>query len=109
MRTRNIILGIFIAVAIFSALSVNAQSDSLLADETNVTVLNSYYRITSSNYFIPDELIKQYGDKAKYYTVRNKKDRQGDYREVVFYFPLSMKNELEQFIIHLERPKTAKK
>jgi len=47
MRKQKLfIAALFIGVFIFSALSGKAQSDSLIADETNVTVLNSYYKKT---------------------------------------------------------------
>lgn len=106
---RNLILALFLMVGVFSALSGKAQSDSLIADETNATVLNSIYKVVSSNYFIPQELIKVYGDKVKTYTMKNKKDRSGSYREYTFWFPLELKDELNSFITHLERPKTASK
>lgn len=83
----------------------NAQDENILADETTGIESKTAYKVTSTNYFIPDAVIEKYGEKVKSYTVKNKADRHGKYREVVFYFPLEMKKEVDQFIVNLKRPK----
>src|SRR5262245_5239400 len=102
---KHALIIIFTAIAVFSFNSGNCQTDSLLVDETNISVTPYSYKVQTDNYFIPGELIKNYGDKCKYYTMRNRKDRNGSYQEYTFYFDIKMRPEVELFIINLKRPK----
>lgn len=95
---------IIASLLLFVLVRVNAQDETILADETTGIESKTAYKVTSTNYFIPDAVIEKYGEKVKSYTVKNKKDRHGAYREVVFYFPVEMKDEIGKFIANLKRP-----
>ncbi len=104
-KQRNIVLSLFLAAIFLTALTGNAQTDSLAWDETQVSVLSKTYKIVTENDIIPLELIREFGDKATSYIMKNRKDRHGAYKSFTFYFPLEMRQELDYFIDHIQRPK----
>ena len=93
---------LILIAALFAATTATAQmSTRPIADETFTEVTKSSFKVECSNEKIQSLILGKYDSVLQRYSVYYKKDRIGRYREVIFYFPLDNKEEVENYLSKL--------